>query len=150
AFIFQANSGGEYRAGHSVLVAIGNTVERFRLLVEPAKPWAQPGNRDGAAFRKCLSRLPTSPTFSRTSHRDRGWTLEFVRPTIEIPGCKLSAARGGNGVPLMYLHGTDGLAAWPAILDSLAERFDVIVPDHPGFGASEAPTWIDGLSDVAY
>jgi len=76
--------------------------------------------------------------------------MEFVRQTIEINGCKLSFARGGNGVPLMYLHGTDGLAEWPAILDTLAERFDVIVPDHPGFGASEAPTWIDDVSDVAY
>jgi pimeloyl-ACP methyl ester carboxylesterase len=80
----------------------------------------------------------------------RGWTMEFVRQTIEINGCKLSLARGGKGVPLMYLHGTDGLADWPAILDTLAERFDVIVPDHPGFGASEAPGWIDDISDVAY
>ena len=64
--------------------------------------------------------------------------MEFVRRTIEINGCKLSLARGGKGVPLMYLHGTDGLADWPAILDTLTERFDVIVPDHPGFGASEA------------
>ena len=76
--------------------------------------------------------------------------MEFVRQTIEIKGCKLSLARGGKGVPLMYLHGTDGLADWPAILDTLTERFDVIVPDHPGFGASEAPGWIDDISDVAY
>jgi hypothetical protein len=46
-------------------------------------------NRDGAAFRKCLSRLPTSPTFSRRANRNRGWTMEFVRQTIEINGCKL-------------------------------------------------------------
>jgi hypothetical protein len=51
--------------------------------------------------------------------------MEFVRQTIEINGCKLSLARGGKGAPLMYLHGTDGLAEWPAILDTLAERFDV-------------------------
>jgi len=76
--------------------------------------------------------------------------MEFVQRTIEINGCKLSLARGGKGAPLMYLHGTDGLAEWPAILDTLAERFDVIVPDHPGFGASEAPAWIDDVSDVAY
>jgi len=76
--------------------------------------------------------------------------MEFVRQTIEINGCKLSLARGGKGVPLMYLHGPDGLADWPAILDTLADRFDVIVPDHPGFGASEAPAWIDDISDVAY
>jgi len=76
--------------------------------------------------------------------------MEFVRQTIEINGCKLSLARGGKGVPLMYLHGPDGLGDWPAILDTLAQRFDVIVLDHPGFGASEAPAWIDDISDVAY
>ena len=30
--------------------------------------------------------------------------MEFVRRTIEINGCKLSLARGGKGVPLMYLR----------------------------------------------
>ena len=65
--------------------------------------------------------------------------MAFVRHAIDINGCKLSFVRAGKGAPLLYLHGTDGLAEWPAILDTLAERFDVIVPDHPGFGASEAP-----------
>src|SRR5262249_45749643 len=77
-------------------------------------------------------------------------TVAFRRETIEINGCKLSFARGGAGDPLIYLHGTDGLAEWPTILDTLAERFDVIVPDHPGFGASEVPAWIDDVSDAAY
>ncbi len=36
------------------------------------------------------------------------------------------------------------------MLDTLAEKFDVIAPDHPGFGASEVPPWIDDVSDVAY
>ncbi len=76
--------------------------------------------------------------------------MAFVAQTIEINGCKLSFQRAGKGVPLIYLHGTDGLAEWPAILDTLAERFDVIAPDHPGFGASEPPQWIDDVSDVAY
>ena len=71
--------------------------------------------------------------------------MAFVTQTIEINGCKLSFARGGKGAPLIYLHGTDGLAEWPSILDTLAERFDVIVPDHPGFGASEMPPWIDDV-----
>ena len=76
--------------------------------------------------------------------------MAFVRHTIDLNGCKLSFARGGAGVPLLYLHGTDGLAEWPAILDTLAQRFDVVAPDHPGFGASEVPAWIDDVSDVAY
>jgi pimeloyl-ACP methyl ester carboxylesterase len=85
-----------------------------------------------------------------TGDRDGGQTMAFVRHTIDINGCKLSFARAGTGLPLLYLHGTDGLAEWPAILDALVERFDVIVPDHPGFGASEGPAWIDEVSDVAY
>ena len=76
--------------------------------------------------------------------------MAFVRHTIDINGCKLSFARAGTGQPLLYLHGTDGLAEWPAILDALVERFDVIVPDNPGFGASEVPAWVDDVSDVAY
>ena len=69
--------------------------------------------------------------------------MEFVRHTVEINGCKLGFARGGKGVPLIYLHGTDGLSEWPALLDTLAQGFDVIAPDHPGFGGTEAPAWID-------
>jgi pimeloyl-ACP methyl ester carboxylesterase len=80
----------------------------------------------------------------------RRMTMAFVRHTIDINGCKLGFARAGRGVPLLYLHGTDGLAEWPAILEALAERFDVIAPDHPGFGTSEIPAWIDDVSDVAY
>jgi pimeloyl-ACP methyl ester carboxylesterase len=76
--------------------------------------------------------------------------MAFVRETIDINGSKLSFARGGQGTPLIYLHGTDGLAEWPSLLDTLAERFDVIVPDHPGFGASETPPWIDDVADLAY
>jgi pimeloyl-ACP methyl ester carboxylesterase len=76
--------------------------------------------------------------------------MEFVRQTIDINGYNLGLARGGKGAPLLYLHGADGLGEWPVILDTLAERFDVIVPDHPGFGGSEAPAWIDDVSDVAY
>jgi pimeloyl-ACP methyl ester carboxylesterase len=76
--------------------------------------------------------------------------MAFVKQTIDVNGCKLSFVRAGTGAPLLYLHGTDGLAEWPMLLDTLAQRFDVIVPDHPGFGGSEVPAWIDDVSDIAY
>jgi pimeloyl-ACP methyl ester carboxylesterase len=76
--------------------------------------------------------------------------MAFAENSIVISGCKLSFKRGGKGVPLLYLHGTDGLTEWPALLDLLAEKFDVIAPDHPGFGASEMPAWVDDISDIAY
>lgn len=70
--------------------------------------------------------------------------------TIEINGCKLAYRRLGKGAPLLWLHGTDGLMEWPAIVDRLARGHEVIVPDHPGFGASPVPEWMGDVSDLAY
>ncbi len=70
--------------------------------------------------------------------------------TIQLDDCSLAVRRSGTGRPLLWLHGTDGLAEWPAILDRLAERFEVIAPDHPGFGESTIPEWMDDISDLAY
>ncbi|HUZ73080.1 MAG TPA: alpha/beta hydrolase [Stellaceae bacterium] len=70
--------------------------------------------------------------------------------TIEVNGLKLALRRVGRGKPLLFLHGTDGLGEWPQLLDRLTARFDVLAPDHPGFGATPAPPWIDDISDMAY
>jgi len=33
---------------------------------------------------------------------------------------------------------------------SLADTYDVIVPEHPGFGTSDTPDWLDNIHDLAY
>jgi pimeloyl-ACP methyl ester carboxylesterase len=46
-------------------------------------------------------------------------------------------SRSGQGEPLVLLHPLgSSRAAWDAIVPALAERFDVIAVDLPGFGAS--------------
>jgi pimeloyl-ACP methyl ester carboxylesterase len=46
-------------------------------------------------------------------------------------------SRSGRGEPLVLLHGLgSSRAAWEAIAPALADRFDVIAVDLPGFGAS--------------
>ena len=48
-----------------------------------------------------------------------------------------SYSRSGQGEPLVLLHGLgSSRAAWEAITPALAERFDVVAVDLPGFGAS--------------
>ena len=69
---------------------------------------------------------------------------------IEIRGAKLRLQRRGTGAPLLFLHGVQGLLGWPAALERLAQRFDVMAPDHPGFGGSDAPSWIDDVGDLAF
>ena len=50
----------------------------------------------------------------------------------------------------MFLHGAGGHTGWMAFLDELAERFAVFAPEHPGFGQSDDPPWLDEVADLAY
>ena len=74
------------------------------------------------------------------------WTEQFET----ISGCRIRIMRGGRGAPLVYLHGATGAGAWLPFMSQLAERFDIIVPEHPGFGGSESPEWLDTMGDLAY
>jgi CBS domain-containing protein len=35
-------------------------------------------------------------------------------------------------------------------MEKLSERFEMIVPEHPGFGGSDTPDWLDNIGDVAF
>ena len=69
---------------------------------------------------------------------------------VEVRGCDVHVRRGGTGAPLLYLHGAGGIATWMPFLDALSENFDVIAPDHPTFGQSDEPDWLDDIHDMAY
>ncbi len=70
--------------------------------------------------------------------------------TVRIADCSVNVMRGGKGAPLLFLHGAAGVGAWLPFMAALSEHYDVIVADHPGFGRSDTPKWLDQLSDVAY
>ncbi len=76
-------------------------------------------------------------------------TTTARRSTLEVEGTRVSVVRGGAGAPLLFLHGSDSFADWLPFMDELAKRFEVIVPDHPGFGRSDTPGWLDSISDLA-
>jgi len=72
------------------------------------------------------------------------------RETFEtVAGCKTRVMRGGAGAPLVFLHGASGASQWIPFMDKLAEQFEVIVPEHPGFGGSDTPDWLDNVGDFA-
>jgi len=75
---------------------------------------------------------------------------EHIQSFVDIHGCRINVLRGGKGPPLLYLHGGGGGGIWLPFLDKLAQRFDVIAPEHPGYGRSDTPPWLDNMSDVAY
>jgi pimeloyl-ACP methyl ester carboxylesterase len=69
--------------------------------------------------------------------------------TISIRDCRIRLMRGGSGSPLLFLHGGGGMGIWLPCMARLARQFDVIAPEHPGFGESDTPEWLDTISDLA-
>jgi pimeloyl-ACP methyl ester carboxylesterase len=77
--------------------------------------------------------------------------------TITIGGTTIRLMRGGptkeaadSAPPLVFLHGAGGHTGWMKFLDELAGDFAVYVPEHPGFGRSDDPPWLDEVGDLAY
>ena len=70
--------------------------------------------------------------------------------TFEYNGSTVFQRRGGSGETLLFLHGAGGVAAWMPFLDQLSDSFDVIVPDHPTYGRSDEPDWVEDVPDLAY
>jgi pimeloyl-ACP methyl ester carboxylesterase len=69
---------------------------------------------------------------------------------LEFPGGSVQLLRAGDGPPLLFLHAAGGAGLWHPFHGRLAERFAVIAPDHPGFGASDALPEVEGIDDLVY
>ena len=76
-------------------------------------------------------------------------SLSWTQSTAEIAGTKLHMARAGGGRPVLVLHHDIGTVDQLPFYDALANRFDVLVPHHPGYGRSERPTWLRHPRDIA-
>ena len=68
----------------------------------------------------------------------------------QIAGARIQLLRGGQGPPLVFLHGAAGGGMWLPFLEGLARRFSVYAPAHPGFGRSEDPEWLDAIDDLVH
>lgn len=70
--------------------------------------------------------------------------------TIDLAGISLDLWEGGEGPPLLFLHGAGGFRADHPFLGQLGEHRRVTAPSHPGFGVSSLPEWIDRPEDIAH
>ena len=74
-----------------------------------------------------------------------GWSEQ----DLELGDVKLHLWRGGRGRPVLVLHHDIGTPERLPFYDALADKFDVIVPRHPGFGVPERPQWMRHPRDIA-
>ena len=76
--------------------------------------------------------------------------MNFSDTFVEVDGCRTHLRRAGKGEPLLFLHGASGAPVIMPFMEKLAQRFDVLVPQHPGWGRSDEPAWLENIHDLAY
>jgi pimeloyl-ACP methyl ester carboxylesterase len=69
--------------------------------------------------------------------------------SVELASGRIALLRDGRGDPVVVLHHSTGNPGWTPFHAALARRFDVIVPDLPGFGRSPRPDWAREPRDLA-
>ena len=69
--------------------------------------------------------------------------------TISVGGIDVHTWVGGQGEPLLVLHGAGGNRGFTRWVTKVAERYTVWAPTHPGFGRSGDAEWMEGIDDLA-
>jgi len=76
--------------------------------------------------------------------------MDEPTPTkVTVRACNITLRRAGTGQPVLLLHGAADGGLWLPFMADLAAHHDVIAPEHPGFGASDTPAWLDTIPDLA-
>jgi pimeloyl-ACP methyl ester carboxylesterase len=65
---------------------------------------------------------------------------------LDVNGIDTAVFTAGDGPPLVYFHGAGTVTGFDSLLP-LAERNRLIVPNHPGYGASADDPRIDDIHD---
>jgi len=74
----------------------------------------------------------------------------FTRRRIATSGAEINLVVGGDGPPLLLLHGfPQSHVMWHKVANRLAERFTVVAPDLRGYGDSEKVPTVDDHSSYS-
>lgn len=74
----------------------------------------------------------------------------FERRTIRVNGLNIHCRTGGNGPPLLLLHGHPQThVIWHKVCDELSRHFTVVAADLRGYGDSERPPVSEGATAYA-
>jgi pimeloyl-ACP methyl ester carboxylesterase len=71
---------------------------------------------------------------------------QFHEEHIDVNGIETAVFIAGDGDPVVFFHGAGTAFGFDHLLP-LAERYRLVVPHHPGFGASADDPSIDSLHD---
>jgi pimeloyl-ACP methyl ester carboxylesterase len=85
---------------------------------------------------------------SESQIEERSWSRWTEPNWVDVDGLLTAYRRKGEGEPLLYLHGAGLTRQWLPLYEHLSGRFDVIVPEHPGFGDTAMPDSLRSVDDL--
>lgn len=70
---------------------------------------------------------------------------------LELTGGRVHLLRAGTGEPVLFLHAAGGAGVWHPFHQAIADAgFEVLAPDHPGFGKSDEFPEVEAIDDLVY
>lgn len=73
----------------------------------------------------------------------------WTESSVIVAETQVHYYKGGDGPPLLFLHGGGGNPGWLAHHEALAKHFTVYATSHPGFGYTPRPAWIERVPDMS-
>lgn len=98
-----------------------------------------------ATSKKSMSKKPAAKAAPAKSA-----TVKSSTKFITIGDAKIELERRGKGKPLLLLPSEEALEPDAPFINELARKFEVIIPQAPGYGRSNRPDWITNMDDIAY
>ncbi len=68
--------------------------------------------------------------------------------TFRVGETELRVLKGGQGKPLLVLHGEMGFPGWLQWEEAMAKKRTLWIPLHPGFGKTPMASWIMNVRDL--
>jgi pimeloyl-ACP methyl ester carboxylesterase len=98
-----------------------------------------------------LRELPGRPSAGDDARKRLLAALPVTEHRLQLNGVSTAVLEGGDGPPVVLLHGPSGYAAhWMGVIPGLVASHRVIAPDLPGHGASEVDGPLDGARVLAW
>ncbi|MCZ2849874.1 alpha/beta fold hydrolase [Modestobacter sp. VKM Ac-2978] len=79
---------------------------------------------------------------------DAKWAFYTEPSTIDVRGAQVAYRRAGQGEPVVYFHGAGLTRRWLPFYEALSQSTDLLVPEHPGFGDTPMPKWLESFDDL--
>jgi pimeloyl-ACP methyl ester carboxylesterase len=75
-------------------------------------------------------------------------TVAWQESHVTVGNLRLRLRRAGRGEPLLVLHRDIGTPDHLPVYAALAEHYDLLLPEHPGYGQSDRPGWMRSVRDL--